>query len=1136
AVLDLYQSNNSLNGGDVGVHRVIRGWVEGTNTSGTGPGANWTERETGLMWTNPGGDYGTTIFASTTVPASIGWSTWSITNLVSGWVSGRFENHGLALVAETFGTAAHFSSSDATDELLRPRLTIIFACECGVNCGFAADDPIILSTETPATLGGLSFAEIDLAQYDPSTDTATLFFDGSITTLDQEIEALHVLGNGQLLLSPGANITLGGLSIRPGDLVQYDPVEDKASMIFEGAALLDSPGRNIDAVHVMDDGQLILSTAGTTTLGGLSFDADDLVAYDPVTDIATLFFDGSALFSGGNEDIDGLHVLENGHLILSDANNGAILGGLSYDDDDLVDYDPVADVANLYFNGNVRFQQSNENVISTHVGAGSGDVTCAGTFRDRFDTNAFSNSDGNRLWSSDWIEIDSTGAGPSSGKGRIVSGELRLTGTPSSSDDPSLARQADLTGYQSATLSFDFSTGSGVEAAEDSVVVEVSGNGGSSWVLLENFINEGGNATGSRSYNISSYIAADTQIRFRINSNYGGPDEYFYVDNVEIAASCTLTACDADYTPDTKVDEFYGGVEVEFASGLTFVPEGKTFSGVSVPAGGAWIVANDGQNTLHLRDSNSTELASCGLGLSGSSDVTGVAWIQSGTWEDHLAVTISSGSNDYVAFLDFDCNQQFSFDTQAFGSSNPTDVTYIGDTASGNYDGHLAISDSLADQYFIVDQAGTLQVSQDISGFASSVQGLAHLPGTDKLLLTDFSSTSAYRFDFELLTVESYGLSGFGVVQPSAVAVNPLTCDHVHVDDFDGSKFMVLNLAGGGGVTGFYLDEFNNRNCDAADYAGSDGNLDWTAFSWVEQGESNGACAGLVSLGDDLLFPEPSGHRLILDEIAIGAERQVDLSGFTTVYLSLNFRRQNYPSIAEYFTIEVTDGGGWVTLDRFQGAATDPVYWTVSYDIAAYATANTKIRILTAGSNTIQTLYVDNVKISDSIGGGGGGCDGNFRDEFNNISYNNDDGTLSWATTWQEFNDDNSPTGADEVIQLQNGSNRLRVRDNDGGGEGVWREADLTGAASATLSFSYKRISLDNADDYVAIEVSANGDAGPWIELDRLGTTNDAFFVAKIFDITPYISSNTRIRFKSSPNLGNRDQVWFDNVNIQCSP
>lgn len=37
-------------------------------------------------------------------------------------------------------------------------------------------------------------------------------------------------------------------------------------------------------------------------------------------------------------------------------------------------------------------------------------------------------------------------------------------------------------------------------------------------------------------------------------------------------------------------------------------------------------------------------------------------------------------------------------------------------------------------------------------------------------------------------------------------------------------------------------------------------------------------------------------------------------------------------------------------------------------------------------------------------------------------------------------------------------------------------------------------------------------------------------------DISGYISANTAIRLLGSPNLGDKDTIWFDNIQIECSP
>lgn len=133
ARLELYQTNTSVDGGPVGVYRVTGEWQEGTRSGGVGA-SNWSQRTELDNWSAVGGDFATRRYALRDVPAATGWSSWEITELVDGWVSGKFPNHGLALKAETFGAAAHFASSDASDPALHPRLSIRYSCACGEAC------------------------------------------------------------------------------------------------------------------------------------------------------------------------------------------------------------------------------------------------------------------------------------------------------------------------------------------------------------------------------------------------------------------------------------------------------------------------------------------------------------------------------------------------------------------------------------------------------------------------------------------------------------------------------------------------------------------------------------------------------------------------------------------------------------------------------------------------------------------------------------------------------------------------------------------------------------------------------------------------------------------------------------------
>lgn len=165
-----------------------------------------------------------------------------------------------------------------------------------------------------------------------------------------------------------------------------------------------------------------------------------------------------------------------------------------------------------------------------------GTTTTSKTVKDTFASQSYSRQDGPDNWSTNWVETDPSGSSASSGRIYITSGQLRLTDYENSDTEPSIYRQVDLSGYSAATLSFDWSVPSTIDTS-DGVLVEISNNGGSSYTVLETFVGYNSATGGSRSYNIDGFIASNTRIRFRVILNIGASDEYFAVDNVQIAAT-----------------------------------------------------------------------------------------------------------------------------------------------------------------------------------------------------------------------------------------------------------------------------------------------------------------------------------------------------------------------------------------------------------------------------------------------------------------------------------------------------------------------------------------------------------------------------------------------------------------------
>src|SRR5436305_12333174 len=134
--------------------------------------------------------------------------------------------------------------------------------------------------------------------------------------------------------------------------------------------------------------------------------------------------------------------------------------------------------------------------------------TTGDTVRDNFATNAYTNNDGTMSWATNWLETNDDNSA-TAGLIQVTGGQLRIqdnnNGNPSS-----IQREANLTGFTTATFSFDFSFQGTVAA--DTMQVQVSANGGTSWTTLDTLA--GNLAAGSKSYTITSSIASNTRIRF----------------------------------------------------------------------------------------------------------------------------------------------------------------------------------------------------------------------------------------------------------------------------------------------------------------------------------------------------------------------------------------------------------------------------------------------------------------------------------------------------------------------------------------------------------------------------------------------------------------------------------------------
>jgi hypothetical protein len=167
------------------------------------------------------------------------------------------------------------------------------------------------------------------------------------------------------------------------------------------------------------------------------------------------------------------------------------------------------------------------------------DEVLAKTVRDQFGAASYANSDGTSPWATNWVETDANGGGAGGGNISVNTNRLRLGNNGATTTD-TIYREVNLgaagLNFSSATFTYDWTTSGGLEAG-DTLTVQASANGGGSWTTLTTHSDDG---TATDSFNLTPYIAANTRIRFSINGL--GSNDYFFIDNVQIAGSGAIAA------------------------------------------------------------------------------------------------------------------------------------------------------------------------------------------------------------------------------------------------------------------------------------------------------------------------------------------------------------------------------------------------------------------------------------------------------------------------------------------------------------------------------------------------------------------------------------------------------------------
>jgi hypothetical protein len=215
---------------------------------------------------------------------------------------------------------------------------------CGILPGFALGLALVLpagaaveiSTDVTVDLAGTVARDQDVVE-----DTGSAIGKVNLGTIPSaaDLAAYSVATDGDVLFALDVTTELpGGVTVTPRDVVRWN--ESSYSLELRGADHGVPAGAAIDAIGVVA-GDLLLSFDVTVTLGGVVAQDEDLLRLEGTQpDAWSLFFDGSVAGVSAGADLDGADLLdENGHLALSFDVSGSV-GGVAFDDEDILEFDP----------------------------------------------------------------------------------------------------------------------------------------------------------------------------------------------------------------------------------------------------------------------------------------------------------------------------------------------------------------------------------------------------------------------------------------------------------------------------------------------------------------------------------------------------------------------------------------------------------------------------------------------------------------------------------------------------------------------------------------------------------------------------------------------------------------------------
>lgn len=219
-------------------------------------------------------------------------------------------------------------------------VAVLFAAQA------ATGQSLEVSPDTTTVLGGVVVDRRQPAEDDGATVTPTALgpsAPGLALPAGANLDAFDRMANGDVVFSTDITVAVAGLAAPgvagPADVVLVDA--QGPTLVFTPAAAGLPAGTDVDAVGLEPDADLLLSFDTTVNLNGVVVEDEDVVRIDGQGGAPVIVYDGSAQGVAAGLDLDAVYrSLDDAHLLVSFDGSGN-LGGIPFDDEDVLDWNPT---------------------------------------------------------------------------------------------------------------------------------------------------------------------------------------------------------------------------------------------------------------------------------------------------------------------------------------------------------------------------------------------------------------------------------------------------------------------------------------------------------------------------------------------------------------------------------------------------------------------------------------------------------------------------------------------------------------------------------------------------------------------------------------------------------------------------